>query len=321
MEALNMHDKWVLIENDNGTSLKSIRITSDTVPNLFIGINPQQQRCLILKLPENYTPDFQSSLRQNLALELFTESKWIVLTLLDNQFFDLFDDLILSIYSKIYKNADASSYVAEFLKTYYKWSEFFMEDVNEGLSDEQIKGLFGELAVLFELLETSNSSNINDVVSSWKGPFDTGHDFIEEDRTIEVKTKNLSSSNVKISSEYQLQKDPNKSLELIVVNVTIDPLNGDSLEDIVFMIREHIISKIGDYTIFLKALARKGLTSKNLKEYNHLKFIKNSIVTYDCLSHGFPMLIRSKLPDSLNSVSYSLNLSQLQEYIKTEKNF
>lgn len=318
MEIQDLNNKWLLLEGEITGNFKSLRLDSKSIPDLFIGRSVEGNRCLILKLPQGYKADFQSSIRQNLSLELFEKSRWIVLSLLEEQYYDLFNDLILSIYNKVVHIDKASIYVSELLKTYYKWSEFFLDSSSYRLSDEEIKGLFGELTILHELLLPSNSSNLNDVLNSWKGPYDTGHDFILEEYNIEVKTKNSGAANIKISSEYQLQSDPGKGLELAIVTVLSDSLEGDSMKDQVLKVRDYVMERLGDYSIVLKTLSQKGLNLKNLDSYEHLRFKIQSIITYDCNDQDFPKITRASLVDSINSVSYNLNINQIHTFIKTQ---
>jgi hypothetical protein len=315
MEVHGLIEKWSLLEGDGSTKFKSIRIDSVSIPDLYIGISQERKRCLILRLPIGYIPDFQSSVKQNLSLELYKETRWIVLTLLDDQYFDLFDDLIVSIYYKIYAFSDTPLFVGELLKTYYKWSEFFQDSSGDVLSDDQIKGIYGELVYLEDLVKQITSSGINDILSSWKGPYDTGHDFEGEDLNVEVKTKSLSGVSVKISSEYQLLPEPAKQLELAVVSMERDPLTGLSIKELLFRLREIVIVKLGDYTIILKALAQKGLTISKLDEYSHLKFKPLEIKIYDCDHDDFPKIVRTSLPDAISSVSYRLNLNEVKNFI------
>ncbi len=319
MKIQELEAKWELITVGQPGSIKSLRIDGISVPDLFIGWNAELKRCLILKLPANYLADFQSSVKQNLSLELFTDTRWVVLTLLDEQYNDLFDDLIFSIYNKISTMPDAVFYVSEFLKTYYKWSEFFQDNLTNGLSDDTIKGIFGELIVLNDILSLTPATGINDVLNSWKGPYDTGNDFIGESKNIEVKTKVAAAAHVKISSEFQLQPELGKDLELQVVNINPDPLNGISLKDIVLTIRDYVTSKLGDYTIVLTALSQKGLTNRNIADYDHLKFNALNLVTYAVTGNDFPRLIRTDLPDAINTVSYKLNLAAIQQHIISDK--
>jgi len=319
MEVRHLLEKWSRLDKDGATKFKSIRIDSSCIPDLYIGISNDAQRCLILRLPSGYTPDFQSSVKQNLSLELYKETRWIVLTLLDDQYFDLFDDLIISIYYKICAISETDLYVGELLKTYYKWSEFFQDCSGDTLSDDQIKGLLGELIYLEDMVRQIASNSINDALNSWKGPYDTGHDFEGEILNVEVKTKSKSGFSVKISSEYQLLHEPAKQLQLAVISMERDPLDGVSIKDVLIRIREIVISKLGDYSILLKALAQKGLTAKKLDEYNHLNFSSLELELYDCDQEDFPKIVRTNLPDSISSVGYRLNLKGLEKYLILKK--
>ncbi|HPI06690.1 MAG TPA: PD-(D/E)XK motif protein [Saprospiraceae bacterium] len=314
---INIEDiqvKWQSLNKIDG-KIKSLMIDGKCVPDLFIGLNPEFKRCLILKLPAEFIADFQSSVKQNLALELFPESKWIVLTLLDEQFNDLFDDLIFSIYNKISNIADPSLYVSDFLQTYYKWSEFFQDNNSTLLSDEDIQGLFGELLVLNEMVRANSATEINNILNNWKGPYDARHDFIGDEKNIEVKTKVVSSIYIKISSEYQLQPDAGKELELHVVSIIQNSATGFTLKDLVLLIKSYVTSKLGDYTIILTTLSQKGLTARNLSDYDHLKFMPVSIQGFYVTNSAFPRLIRSELPDAINTVNYKLNLTELKNFI------
>lgn len=318
MNIAELATKWRSLAGPPAEKIRSLRISATCVPDLYVGITPAGQRCLILRLPIGYEADFHSSVKQNLSLELYTETKWVVLTLLDELFNDLFDDLIFSIYNKIRNAAEADRYVSDLLKTYYKWSEFFQDSNSNALSDATIKGIFGELVALHEMIREQPSALLNDLLNSWKGPFDTGHDFIGELKNTEVKTKEQTATHIKISSEYQLQADAGKTLELQVVDLETDPAGGFSLKDAVMLLRDNITSRLGDYTIILHALSQKGLTPRNLTEYDHLRFLPLRITGY-AVNEGFPRIIRSELTDTINTVRYKINLSLVSGYILFEK--
>jgi hypothetical protein len=321
MDLAILASKWILLVKAESGSVNTVRIDSYTLPDLFLGVRKDGMRCLILKLPVNYDADFKSSVKQNLSLELYREDGWVILTLLDDQYTDLFDDLIFSIYNKINTIQEAPVYVSEFLKTYYKWSEFFQENESDDLSEDAVRGLLGEFLILRDMLISAGSSQINEVLSSWNGPYDTGHDFIGEFCNVEVKTKLNTSATIKISSEYQLQAEQGKQLELMIVTIEPDPLSGVTLEETGIEIKEQVILKMGDYSIFLKAIAQKGLTLNILKKYNFLRFAPVSINSYSCNTEGFPRLVREKLPDSISTVTYKLNVQSLKPFLSSEKFF
>lgn len=318
MSIAELAQKWQFLTGPTAEKIRSLRISAACVPDLYVGITPAGQRCLILRLPVGYDADFQSSVKQNLSLELYTETRWVVLTLLDELFNDLFDDLIFSIYNKIGNTSEADSYVSDLLKTYYKWSEFFQDSNSNALADETIKGIFGELIALHEMIREQPSALLNELLNSWKGPFDTGHDFIGEAKNTEIKTREHPAAHIKISSEYQLQADAGKTLELQVVDIETDPASGFSLKDAVMLLRDNITSRLGDYTIILHTLSQKGLNPRNLTDYDHLRFMPLRITGYD-INDGFPRIIRSELTDAINTVSYKINLPLISGYILFEK--
>lgn len=287
---------------------------------IFIGFNKKKSRCLFLELPMNIKVDFINTEKENLSLSYFEDTKYIVLELTDNSYHDLFNDLIISIYQRIYNLKDIEETIDTFVKMFYKWSEFFDDKNSNKLSEESIKGLWGEMFVLKNLIEVTESKYLNDVLLSWRGPYDKGHDFELEDKCIEVKTKDVTKLNVIISSEYQLEIENGKDLELLVLSLEKDYLNGKSLSEIFSLVKEIVISKLGDFSIVLDALKQKNITPKNLFEYDNFKFKEIDEVVFNC-SEKFPCLKKSNLEQSIYSVKYSLNLNYLSNFIKSKRTF
>lgn len=314
MTITELQTKWTGLKPESKGSFKSLRISSDCIPDLYIGVDHANVRCLILKLPTSHSLDFQSIIKQNLSIELFRETHWIILKLTNVVYSDLFNDLILSLYNKIEKLGSVKEYTTIFIETFYKWSEFFEDNSTNRLSEETIFGIFGELQFLKDVIEQKNTAFINDLLLSWRGPYDTGHDFIFLDQNVEVKTKEQSNVDIRISSEYQLEAEPNKPLTLAVINV-LKNNNGISLHDIVMSIRQLIIERLGDFTIVLKGLAQKGLTLVNLSEYDNYRFTSVNIVSYDCTHEHFPKIINSQLSDFISSVKYNIRVNALDTFI------
>lgn len=320
MNLLDLLLKWELLGTNDTRYVKTIRLDPASKPDLYLGLKENQERCLVLKLPDNFEADFQSSVKQNLSLELFRETRWVILTLLDDQFNDLFDDLLFSIFHKISEISEASLYVSEFLNTFYKWSEFFQENQTRGLSDDEVRGLLGEMLVLQEKLLDIPSGQVNDVLHSWTGPYDTGQDFTGQFSNSEVKTRLNTSATVKISGEYQLQPDPGKNLELIIITIRPDHA-GISLTSATLGIRDFVVKAMGDYTLFLKAIGRKGLTIHSMVNYDHLLFKPVNMVTYQASADDFPRLDRAGLHPAITGVSYKLTVQVLSPWIIIEKNY
>lgn len=318
-EDLEIVWKTIVHSGKNEFEFSSFDGGKSKIP-IFVGFNIKNNRCLFLELPMNIKVDFINTEKENLSLYYFEDTKYIVLELTDNSYFDLFNDLILSIYQRTYNLSDVEKAIDTFVKMFYKWSEFFDDKNSNKLSEESIKGLWGEMFVLKNLIENTESKYLNDVLLSWRGPYDKGHDFELENKSIEVKTKDITKQNVIISSEYQLEIENGKDLELLVLSVEKDYLNGKSLSEVFSLVKEIVIKKLGDFSIVLDALKQKNITPKNLFEYDNFKFKEIDEVVFSC-SEEFPCLKKSNLDQSIHSVKYSLNLNYLVEFIKSKRVF
>jgi hypothetical protein len=319
MDIRLLEEKWKLLA-DNESGNRSLRIDGYCIPDLFVGIQDRSVRCLILKLPAGHAADFQSAEKANLSIELFPDTKWIVLKLLDNRFADLFNDLIFSLYNKICDKNDPREYSRELIGTFYKWSEFFDDRLSFQLSEETVRGIFGELIVLKEFISETSASVLNDLLNGWRGPYNNRRDFILGNKDTEVKTKEDGAADVFISSEFQLDQEAGKEMELMVVNVLPDP-DGFSVNDLVLQIREMVTSGLADFTIVLKALAAYGLIPGNLTDYNRFRYKPVSLFVYNCLLPGFPKLVNSAISPLINNVKYNLRVTALNDFLVGSKSF
>ncbi|RYE56641.1 MAG: PD-(D/E)XK motif protein, partial [Sphingobacteriales bacterium] len=213
MELKEIQQKWSLIRPENVSGFRSLRMSGICKPDLFIAVDEKGDRCLLLRLPPEGKPGFQPSEKRNLSLAFFKEKRIIVLKLHYKEFNDLFDDLILSLYHKVKDIENSKEYIREFVQCFYKWSEFFDNRQPDKLSVEKIQGLIGEILVLNDLIKDGDPTYVDDILRSWRGPFEDVHDFIFQDRSIEVKTRDAANADVSISSEYQLQQEQGKDLK------------------------------------------------------------------------------------------------------------
>jgi len=317
MDSKYLDEKWKTLSAAGGRN-RSLRIDSKCLPDLFLGVDDGAVRSLILKLPDNHGVDFQSTEKANLSIQLYPDSNWIVLKLLDPGFADLFNDLIVSIYNKIAGLKSIKDASSGLLTAFYKWSDFFTEKDSTHQSEESIRAIFGELLVLRERLLLTEASLLNDVLASWKDPRKNKHDFITGHGDAEVRTIYSTDTDVFIASEYQLAEEAGRPLELSVVTVTGDEA-GLSIRDMVLIIRELVIGQLADFTIVLKALTVHGLSTRYLGQYDDHRYTPVSIDTYDCVAVGFPRIIRQGLPDAINKLSYRLRVASLAPFLKSSK--
>ena len=324
MHAEELKKKWDYLRSQKlAGNIISIRISAECIPELNLGLNRDGNRCLILFPPVGMKHEFVSQKKENLSIYFHNQEKCIILELTDNHYDELFDDLILSLYSKIYKISDMEKSARLFLSNISRWSSFLASS-SERLSEEAVKGIIGELSVLNQFIDESPSSGIDDVLSSWKGLYDATTDFEFDGKNVEVKTKNLDRTVVKISSEYQLSKVSGKELHLAVVSVIKAHNQGISLKDMVSNTRAKIEDAGGNSSTLFDALAQKGLFSNNLKDYDRYRFSLKNHTFYDCekiLDNGerFPRITVADIGEQVSKVSYRINLSELDGFLISKK--
>ena len=319
MNLDDLKQKWALIESlPRQGDYDLVLVSSESYAEVSLAISPDANRCLVLALPIGYEIDFREIVRENICLSMVPERNYVSVTLLDTRFIDLFDDLIISIHNAIFGIHSVNEYCSVFLKTFNKWSQFFERMEHDKLPDSVIRGIFGEIIVLQKFMADTSASEINSVLESWRGPYDQGQDFLFEDRNVEVKTRSVMNSSIKITSENQLDQTEGKGLELVVVTLEANVTEGQTLATLVQKIVKIIEGALGDSTIFYRAMGQKNLGPKNLDDYDHLSFRTHKIYRYDCLLESFPRLVRSELPLAVFGIKYSLNTSELEDYLIEE---
>jgi hypothetical protein len=322
MTSIELKQKWLgLSENTITSSFRSLRISAECICELYLGVSKEGKRCLILALPADKLLEFKGILKENLSIEYFREKNLIVLQLTDNDFNDLFDDLILSLYHGIKNISIVSEYSNHFIQAFYRWSEFFEDSTSDLLSEDAIKGIMGELLVLKLLITASDRPAINYLLKAWTGLYDRGNDFELESKNLEVKTKSPLGIDVKISSEFQLEVSPGKGLELVVVSLLSDFTVGINIRDLISELKQMIQETSGDTTILWKALSQKNITSKNVSQYDRYKFKPVNWISYNCADAGFPKLSKSNIPDEIVGLKYTLRTSLLTSFIIAQRDF
>jgi hypothetical protein len=322
MTSIELKQKWSgLSENPVTIGFRSLRISAECICELYLAISKEGKRCLILSLPSNKHLDFKGIQKENLSIEYFREKNLIVLQLTDSDFYDLFDDLILSLYHGIKRINQVDVYSNHFIQAFYRWSEFFEDKKSNLLSEDAIKGIIGELLILKLLIIAPDKPEINSLLKAWTGLYDKGNDFELESKNIEVKAKSPSAIDVKISSEFQLEVSPGKGLELFIVSLSSDFNVGIHIGDLILEIKKLVQESSGDITILWQALSQKNITAKNVSQYDRYRFKPVNWASYNCADENFPKLCRSNIPEEISGLKYILRTNLLTSFIIEQSDF
>jgi hypothetical protein len=319
MNLNQLNDIWnTFPENTILSEFEYKLISTETIPLLNIGKTENGNRCLVLEIPKSSNLSFPESIKEHIELRFFKKENCLCIILKDNLYCDLFDDLTISIFYKIQFINDPNEYCKQFVQYFYKWVSFFEKNQSQLLKKEIIQGLFGELLFLKYLINNSQYIPIDDILNAWKGLKGTSHDFIFENIDYEVKTILSHINHVKISSEYQLENTPGKTLELVIIDVIENIENSLSIKDLVEEIRKIIIDKFADNFIVINSLLIKGITLDNIKDYDSWRFSLNKMSFFDCMNPNFPKIIKSEIPVEISNIKYGITVSLIQEYLIKE---
>jgi hypothetical protein len=320
MTNKELNEKWQLISTPRGGGLYARQVISATCkPDLMIGVTKNGDRCVLLKLKSRLKFEFKEEEKENLKTyhnNLGTDND-LVLELKDSFFENLFTDLVISLYQSIKGVTDEDEATILFITNIRYWSDFLKSKRGQYMSEESVQGLYGELVYLEYLIHNSTEP-INHLLSSWRGPYDTNHDFHFTDKNVEVKTKRKNSNIINIASEHQLEAEVGKELELAVISVVSVKKDGDTLKQILNRIREKTLNLGGLVSIISDALSEKKLDFINVEEYESYQFIVETIDVYDCDHPGFPKLMNSQLNHAIHEVTYKLVLSEIDKSLEIE---
>ena len=315
-------DQWESLKASiNESGYRLLRISSECKLELFLAKDSLDHRCLLLVIPKSCNLNFKQIDKSHISLKFEEGFSYLTLKLLDSDFYDLFDDLIYSIYTAIKTESLIPTASSIFISTFIKWNVFFEKTQERELSKSQVIGIYGELIKLEQIISKCSPISINELLSSWRGPYGDTHDFEFKDQSIEVKTKLESSNTINIASEYQLERKDNLPLYLLLINMQEDHIKGSPLSKLYFDIKEIIVKHNGKLELLLTALNEICLNEQSVKLYDNWRFIPTESCLYNCEASDFPKLIPSTLNNSIKDVSYAIQLNELNSFVLKKDEF
>lgn len=212
-----------------------------------------------------------------------------------------FLDMVENICSRIRSGKDAVVSIEESLREF----RLLLMGAPKKVDDDVIKGLFGELFVLKQLVALSP-----DVVQYWTGPESHRRDFVLPASNIEVKTSSRSQEQViTISSLEQLRSDPDRPLYLWYVEVEGDPGRGTTVTG---LIRE-ILELGANEQLLMGQLEKLGYKDAAKEGWDRLAYIVYTHQPY-IVDDDFPRLVPESLmsgkPEGVSHITYRVNLDQ-----------
>ena len=165
-------------------------LTHEQVEDTLTGLSVQGYECDIQQIPNSINPSrdfFEISIKLNYTEDL-----------------DIYLLFVSGILSGVAKSVDKNGLIA-LIQLLGKWKNYFESTfTNDDLNHEQQIGLWGELYVLKDLINSAPlGTTLSNIVDYWLGPDKEPQDFLCEKNAIEVKTT-YKKNRVNISSLKQL---------------------------------------------------------------------------------------------------------------------
>lgn len=287
------------------------RVDRSTDVDLFWFRTHQNQIGFLLRLPEGLTSAVRLPIFREITVVRLVEAgreqlRW---TLLDKGFEGVFQGFAEYVVRETLQASPvAQAQVA--LACTDQWKRLLRSSQSPLLSKSEQVGLLGELRVLKLLL--SEDVPEAEVVDGWQGPRGQARDIVIRDVAVEVKARTAASRDtVQISSEFQLQVEPQRQLWLVAVDVEADPASaGESLNTHV----EHFLSLFvssGHRDLLLAKLMEAGYHEEH--DYNGQNWTVLG-ETWWSIDDAFPGVTPVMLPHAVSDVKYRLSTSRLEDF-------
>lgn len=315
---------WEDLENNQSCSdgLQVRRYSNNFLPSVFVGIkSPEKYLCIAALIKSSLKIDISSykNLR-DVNLLLFkdkTKRNFLIISLVNSQHKDVFSVLCEDLLFSISQVTKEEIIVNELISRFEKWKSLFDKISLQGLSEQEQRGLYGELFFLRKFLQ--NNNDIINVINSWVGCEKQIRDFQLFNWSVEVKTTHgKNHQKVHISSERQLDISHIENIFLYHISLDIEKQSGETLNDIVDSLYKILESNF----IALNHLRAK-LFEAGYFDHQKIYYEKTGyFVRYDNfykVENDFPRIEEKDIRNGVGDVKYSIILSQCSNYLINEQ--
>lgn len=224
------------------------------------------------------------------------------------EFTDVFSAIAEDLVRELWGLKDNAQRLNRLRDRLQKWNRFMKEHGHQGLSEDEVRGLFAELWVLQEHLIRELGGRL--ALEAWTGPDAKAQDFVRGRFAFEVKSTGYSHpEGVAISSEVQLDSNPWNELWLDILRLE-DSGSGVSLPELVDSLRGRVREDAETLQEFERKLTRAGyleeFANRYQRRYNMLQEAVYRVVD------GFPRIVNP--PPGVHSVRYQLSIAAIQRF-------
>jgi hypothetical protein len=216
---------------------------------------------------------------------------------------DVFTSLVQDVVTVTSEADDAEAAARAFQFRLGQWQRLLQRDRRSGLTDEEQRGLYGELCVLQDqvlplLLPL-------EAVQAWTGPEGTAKDFqFPGGVALEVKTSLARPPHeIRIANERQLDDTGLEALFLLFRLLEVHRGSGETLPHRVERLRKALSPAPAARALLDERLEDYGYFDVHAVQYREAGYVPRSAHLYG-VRDGFPRITGASLPAGVGGVSY-----------------
>ena len=314
-----MTDPWNGITPPlRNTLISARRVDPSTRWDLFWGVDGARNPLLILQhdkglLRVRRLPILRGLRVETLPADHGTDER-ILIRLTDREQRDIFLRFCRDIVESTVLATTEEQAVERFLARTWRWHRLLQGGRDSRLSDQEQKGLIGELLVLVRHILPALGAT--DAVRCWTGPLGSPHDFEISHIHVEAKARGSSVPLVNISSEFQLDASSVDTLFLHVTEVAIaaqGTANASTLTDVAKKARSDIA---GEDMVAVELLEQRltavGFTWTD--DYSDKLWLVAGESVYE-VREGFPRITPAMFPSGVGNVGYTIALPDCKPFL------
>ncbi|MEK5547460.1 PD-(D/E)XK motif protein [Paenibacillus sp. FSL L8-0689] len=312
------------LDSQSQQEVYKLRVLTAERPILFAGLDTvNMNRQLYIDLGfEPWEPDQLKALPKWRGLSIKVDY-YEKLALLKGHYFlvlrqesehgtDIFEVVLQNVVDHLMAREQNESVFTVVYKVLDRWRIFFQKGGYRKLTEEQQRGLFGELWYIKEWLNQFPTAPPL-IIEQWEGPTSGRIDFKHSNRGVEIKTAiNKLTKTIKISNENQLRLTKAvSSIYLYVCFIEPSKTHGVSLQALVNEVQNSIASRSDRMLLKFNDLL-EDLRFKE-EDYTDDFFFVDKVEVYEA-AMNFPRILQEDLPKGISHVSYSIDLTHCMEF-------
>lgn len=288
-----------------------IRINEEHPSDTYVGYNENGNKTLAIIAYGEIEEIESTKLIEARILKRSTDNRLsLSFSLLNDIMSDIFYQFCDDIVQKTINLPHEINVIAFIIERWKKWIQMFKNPHTTIMSENEIRGLLGELIFLKEIM--IKKYGISKSLESWIGSSMSHKDFEIDDTWYELKTIKENAITVEISSIEQLESSLYGELALVKLepsNLTIN--NPISLNNYIKSI-ENLLETKEQINLFYKKLEERNYFY--VEEYDKYVYANKGIDKYRVVE-GFPKISNNDLKDGIVRVSYQIFINKIRDFL------